>query len=68
VFCAATRAEAIYVLHAFEKKRQKTSAQNLRLGRDRLRTLKQWGSIAKRSGVRITPSTGNIFRDLAVKK
>jgi phage-related protein len=37
VFYLATRAEAIYVLHAFEKKRQKTSAHDLRIGRDRLR-------------------------------
>ena len=36
VFYVATRAEAIYVLHAFEKKTQKTSAHDLRIGRDRL--------------------------------
>ena len=35
----ATRAEAIYGLHAFEKKTQKTSAQDLRIGRDRFRAL-----------------------------
>jgi phage-related protein len=35
VFCLATRAEAIYVLHAFEKKTEKTSAQDLRIGRHR---------------------------------
>src|SRR5207237_6651096 len=39
VFYVATRAEAIYVLHVFEKKTQKTSAQDLRIGRDRLRAL-----------------------------
>src|SRR4249920_3906500 len=39
VFYVATRAEAIYVLHAFEKKTQKTSAQDLRIGRDRFRAL-----------------------------
>jgi phage-related protein len=39
VFYLATRAEAIYVLHAFEKKTQKTSAQDLRIGRDRFRAL-----------------------------
>ena len=43
VFYVATRPEAIYVLHAFEKKTQKTSAQDLRIGRDRFRTLKQLG-------------------------
>ena len=35
VFYVATRAEATYVLHAFEKKTQKTSARDLRIGRDR---------------------------------
>jgi phage-related protein len=39
VFYVATRAEAIYVLHVFEKKTQKTSAQDLRIGRDRFRAL-----------------------------
>ena len=39
VFYVATRAEAIYVLHAFEKKTQKTSARDLRIGRDRFRAL-----------------------------
>ena len=36
VFYLATRADAIYVLHAFEKKTQKTSANDLRTGRERL--------------------------------
>ena len=39
VFYVATRAEAIYVLHAFEKKTQKTSAHDLEVGRDRFRAL-----------------------------
>ena len=39
VFYVATRPEAIYVLHAFEKKTQKTSAQDLRIGRDRFGAL-----------------------------
>ena len=39
VFYVTARAEAIYVLHAFEKKTQKTSAQDLRIGRDRFRAL-----------------------------
>jgi|SRR3990172_6225839 len=39
VFYLTTRAEAIYVLHAFEKKAQETSAQDLRIGRDRFRAL-----------------------------
>ena len=35
VFYVATRPEALYVLHAFEKRTQKTSAHDLRIGRDR---------------------------------
>jgi phage-related protein len=41
VFYVATRPEAIYVLHAFEKKTQETSAQDLRIGRDRFRALRK---------------------------
>jgi phage-related protein len=39
VFYVATRTEGIYVLHAFEKKTQKTSARDLQIGRDRFRAL-----------------------------
>ena len=39
VFYVATRAEAIYVLHAFEKKTRKTSTHDLEVGRDRFRAL-----------------------------
>jgi phage-related protein len=39
VFYVAARAEAIYVLHAFEKKTQKTNAHDLRVGRERYRAL-----------------------------
>jgi phage-related protein len=41
VFYLATRAEAIYVLHAFEKETQKTSAHDVRIGRDRLRAVEK---------------------------
>ena len=41
VFYVATRPEAIYVLHAFEKRTQKSSAQDVRIGRDRFRTLRK---------------------------
>lgn len=41
VFYVTTRPEAIYVLHAFEKKTQKTSAADLRMGRERFRSLEQ---------------------------
>ena len=39
VFYVATRAEAIYVLHAFEKKTQKTAVRDLEIGRQRFRAL-----------------------------
>ena len=39
VFYVATRPEALYVLHAFEKKTQKTSAHDIRIGLDRFRVL-----------------------------
>ena len=43
VFYVATRPDAIYVLHAFEKKTQKTSARDLQVGRDRFGVLKKLG-------------------------
>lgn len=42
VFYIAKFAEAIYVLHAFEKKTQKTAQRDVDLGRDRLKELRQW--------------------------
>jgi phage-related protein len=39
--------EAIYVLHAFEKKTQKTSPHDLRIGRDRFRSLRKLGQHGK---------------------
>jgi len=39
VFYVATRPKAVYVLHAFEKKTQKTSARDLETGRERFRAL-----------------------------
>jgi phage-related protein len=39
VFYLATHPEAIYVLHAFEKKTRKTAAHDLQLGRERFRAL-----------------------------
>jgi len=41
VFYVTTRPEAIYVLHAFEKKTQKASAADLRVGRERFRSLEK---------------------------
>jgi len=43
VFYVATRPEAIYVLHAFQKKTQKTSAQDLQIGRNRFRAARSLG-------------------------
>jgi phage-related protein len=39
VFCVATFAEAVYVLHAFEKRTRKTPKRDLQLAQDRLRAL-----------------------------
>ena len=41
VFYVTTRPEAIYVLHAFEKKTRKTSATDVRIGRARLRDVER---------------------------
>jgi phage-related protein len=43
VFYVTARPEGIYVLHAFEKKKQKTSAHDLRIGRDRFQSLRKLG-------------------------
>lgn len=66
----ATRPEAIYVLHAFEKKTRMTSPHE---STDRPRPVpRSLGnlrySMAKKSAVRVTPSTGNVFRDLGFSK
>jgi phage-related protein len=39
VFYVATFADAVYVLHAFEKKTRKTTARDLEIGRERFRSL-----------------------------
>jgi len=39
IFYVATFAEAVYVLHAFEKRTRKTPPHELRLARDRFRAL-----------------------------
>ncbi len=43
IFYVATRSEASYVLHAFEKKTPKTSARDLRIGRERFNALTKSG-------------------------
>ena len=39
MFYAATFAEAVYVLQAFEKKTQKAAGRDLQIGRERFRAL-----------------------------
>lgn len=41
VFYLATFLDAVYVLHVFQKKSQKTSARDLAVGRDRYRAMKE---------------------------
>jgi phage-related protein len=41
VLYVATRAEAIDVLHAFEKKTRKTTSHDLEIGRNRFRALEK---------------------------
>ena len=47
VFYVATLAEAIYVLHAFEKKTKRTTPRDLELGRERFRAM---GRLRQRHG------------------
>ena len=42
VLYLARYAEAVYVLHAFEKTTQKTAQRDLELGRERLKDLRRW--------------------------
>ena len=42
VFYIATFKEALYVLHAFEKKTRKTAQSDIQLGRDNLKELRKW--------------------------
>lgn len=42
VFYIASFPEAVYVLHAFEKKTRKTAQQDIELGRENLKELRKW--------------------------
>jgi phage-related protein len=42
IFYAAKFAGAVFVLHAFEKKTQKTSKKDIELGQERLKEVKKW--------------------------
>ena len=42
VFYVATFAEAVYVLHAFEKKTRKSSQRDIETGRENLKELRIW--------------------------
>ncbi len=66
VFYVATFEEAVYVVHAFEKKTGRTAHRDLELGRRRFRELlpDDGGPMRKKNRVKVTPSTGNVFRNL----
>ena len=42
IFYVARFAGAVFVLHAFEKKTQRTAQKNIELGQERLKEVKQW--------------------------
>ena len=42
IFYVAKFAGVVFVLHAFEKKTQKTSKKDIELGQERLREVKKW--------------------------
>ena len=42
VFYVTKYADAVFVLHAFEKKTQKTAKKDIELGQERLKQVKQW--------------------------
>ena len=42
VFYVAKFAEAVFVLHAFQKKTQKTAQKDIELGQERLKEVRQW--------------------------
>ena len=42
VFYMAKFADAVFVLHAFEKKTQKTSKKDIEIGQERLKEVKRW--------------------------
>ena len=42
VFYVAKFADAVFVLHAFEKKTQKTSKKDIEIGQERLKEVKRW--------------------------
>lgn len=42
MFYVARYMEAVYVLHAFEKRSQKTPRRDVDLGRERLKQLQMW--------------------------
>ncbi|MEW8036597.1 MAG: type II toxin-antitoxin system RelE/ParE family toxin [Candidatus Thiodiazotropha sp.] len=69
VIYIAKHEEAIYALHAFQKKTQKTSKRDIELARSRLRELEQESKRAREEEMtktHVTPAGGNIFADLDV--
>lgn len=65
VFYVAAFADVVYVLHAFEKRARKTPKRDPDLARDRFRALvRERQAMPSKNGIKVTPSTGNVFRDL----
>jgi phage-related protein len=61
VLYVAKFAESVYVLHAFQKKTQKTTREDIELARTRYRQIGDWRSEMKK---KTTKSSGNVFVDL----
>ncbi len=67
IFYVARYEEAVYVLHAFEKKARKTPKADLDLARSRLRAplrARRTASEIQEQVMKIERSSGNVFRDL----
>jgi len=67
VFYVATFSEAVYVLHAFEKRTRKTPPRELQLARERLGGLlmrRRGTAMPTKNRIKVTKSSGNVFRDL----
>lgn len=63
VIYLATRPEAIYVLHCFQKKTQKTRKQDTEVAARRLSQIGDW-AMRKRNVGHTTPANRSVFRDL----
>ena len=65
MFYVATFEEAVYVLHAFEKRTPKTAINDIQLARIVIApSLRSELMMPGKSKLKVTPSTGNVFKDL----